>query len=390
MGNLSRVLLVDDEENLLTGLKRHLRGQFDVVTASSGQAALQIVSDQEAFSVVVSDMQMPEMDGVELLGEIKKVAPLTIRMMLTGNADQETAVKAINNGSIFHFFNKPCDADAFAHGINEGVTQYRLQTAEKELIETTLVGSIKQLTDVIALARPHVAQQVEMMRRWARKVAETMGLEKTWELDLVYMLSQIGLVGVPPNLLDKIDQRKPLSDSEQELYQSVPKIGADIVGHVPRLENVAKAILYQAKNYDGSGFPEDQVSGEDIPVVARILKITNAIVSLTAGETPGQIGFQYLRSETGKYDEAILDIAERILVKDQGSTPNNDTDQTSEFVPVSLLRPGATLASDIQFTDGHLILAKGNQLTDALVHRLRGIHQTKRIAEPIEIYCNGR
>lgn len=111
MANLKRVLLVDDEENVVAGLKRHLRGLFDITTATSGAEALDVVESSEPFAVVVSDMRMPGMDGVRLLEEIKKKAPLTVRMMLTGNAEQETAVKAINSGNIFHFFNKPCDAE---------------------------------------------------------------------------------------------------------------------------------------------------------------------------------------------------------------------------------------------------------------------------------------
>jgi len=385
MAKLTSILLVDDEENLVTGLKRQLRGQFDIATATSGQAALDIISNHDEFAVVVSDMRMPEMDGVELLGRIKKLSPLTVRMMLTGNADQDTAVRAINSGNIFHFFNKPCDAETLSRGINEGITHYRLVTAEKELIETTLVGSIKQLTEVITLARPREAQRVEMMRRWARKVARKLNLEKSWELDLAVMLGRIGLVGIPAAVLEKMDHNRRLEPSEQQLYDNIPMISADIIGHVPRLENVAKAVRYQAKNYDGSGFPEDGIAGDDIPLAARILSVLNGVIDITAGQDAGDLGFAHLRSLEGKFDPTILELTEQVIAEMREETTSESGVWANEFLPVKLLRSGVTLADDLTFPDGHLILSKGTELSDAQVHRIKGIHATRKIAEPVNV-----
>ena len=379
------ILLVDDEENLITGLKRQLRGQFDIFTATSGQEALDIISNHEEFAVVVSDMRMPGMDGVELLGKIKKVSPLTVRMMLTGNADQDTAVRAINSGNIFHFFNKPCNAETFSRGINEGITHYRLLTAEKELIETTLVGSIKQLTEVITLARPREGKRVEMTRRWARKIAKKLNLEKSWELDLAVMLGRIGLVGIPAAVLEKMDNNRRLEASEQKLNDSVPMISADIISHVPRLENVAKAVRYQAKNYDGTGLPDDDVAGDDIPLAARILSVLNGVIDITAGQNAGHLVFTHLRSMKGKFDPTILDLTEQVISDIYQETTTESGEWANEFLPVNLLRSGVTLADDLTFPDGHLILSKGTELSDAQVHRIKGIHTTRKIAEPVSV-----
>jgi DNA-binding NtrC family response regulator len=158
MPSKANIMIVDDEENLLKGMARQLSKKYSLSSAMSGQEALEKVVNIGDLSVIVSDMRMPEMNGIELLKRVEEIAPETIRIMLTGNADQETAIKAINEGNIYRFFTKPCDLEVLSKGIDEGITQYRLNLAEKELIETTLAGSIKLLVDVLDLNYPKIAQ----------------------------------------------------------------------------------------------------------------------------------------------------------------------------------------------------------------------------------------
>ena len=112
-----QILLVDDERNILDGYRRSLRGEFLMDTAQSGQEALELIESKGPYAVVISDMRMPGMDGIELLRRVKSEAPETVRVMLTGNADMDTAVEAINEGSIFRFLNKPCDKERMAKTI---------------------------------------------------------------------------------------------------------------------------------------------------------------------------------------------------------------------------------------------------------------------------------
>ena len=102
------VLLVDDEENLLSGLRRQLRGKFEVFTAEGGDQALEMLENQSEFGVIVADMHMPGMTGLELLVAFSNKSPTTTRIMLTGNANQDCAVEAINKSHVFGFLNKPC------------------------------------------------------------------------------------------------------------------------------------------------------------------------------------------------------------------------------------------------------------------------------------------
>ena len=123
-----KILLVDDDAMVLSGLKRQLRSQFRIETALSGKEALKIIDEKGPFAVVVSDYFMPGMNGIDFLCKVKKVDPHTVRMMLTGSADMSTAIQAVNEGSIFQFHPKPCPADTLGQAIKSGIDKYRKTT----------------------------------------------------------------------------------------------------------------------------------------------------------------------------------------------------------------------------------------------------------------------
>ena len=131
----TKILLVDDDEMLLAGLKRQLRNKFQVETAISGENAVKMVEDNGPYAVVVSDYMMPGMNGIELLTQVKQTDPDTIRMMLTGSADMATAVKAVNEGSIYKFHPKPCPAETLSDAIQSGIEEYRKVTTDQSQLK---------------------------------------------------------------------------------------------------------------------------------------------------------------------------------------------------------------------------------------------------------------
>ena len=131
----TKILLVDDDEMLLAGLKRQLRNKFQVETAISGEDAVKMVEDNGPYAVVVSDYMMPGMNGIELLTQVKQTDPDTIRMMLTGSADMATAVKAVNEGSIYKFHPKPCPAETLSDAIQSGIEEYQKVTTDQSQLK---------------------------------------------------------------------------------------------------------------------------------------------------------------------------------------------------------------------------------------------------------------
>jgi signal transduction histidine kinase len=127
---LSKVLLVDDEPKLLAALRRRLSAWFEIATAQSGPEALRLIEEDQSIAVIIADMQMPEMNGVELLKRVREAAPHIRRMMLTGNADQETAIAAVNEGQVMRFMRKPCEAETLKEAIQHAFDDIRFENAD--------------------------------------------------------------------------------------------------------------------------------------------------------------------------------------------------------------------------------------------------------------------
>ena len=198
-----RVLFVDDEPNVLHAFERQLRRQrLTVDTAVGGEAGLALLATQGPYAVVVSDMRMPGMDGVEVLTRAKDVAPDAVRIMLTGVADQQTAIDAINEGSIFRFLTKPCPANALIRALDAALRQHELVIAERELLEQTLSGAVKVLMDVLSLVNSVAFGSASRLRKIVRELASELPVDDSWQLDLAAMLSQIGCVTLPQAMLN--------------------------------------------------------------------------------------------------------------------------------------------------------------------------------------------
>lgn len=362
MTNKARVLFVDDEPNVLNGIRRSLRNEFDVHTASSGKDALQMIASGEPFGVIVSDCRMPEMDGIELLQRCGKASPLSVRIMLTGNMDQETAVKAVNTGDVFKFLNKPCDVDALKQVIGLAVRQHELVTAEKELLEQTLKGSIKVLADLLGIVKPEAFGRTARLRRKARDVGKHLDGIKAWELDAATLLSQLGCVNVAQEILDKMQRGDALNGREAADFASHPLLGADLIGRIPRLGRVAKIILYQNKSYDGSGFPIDDVKKDQIPLEARILHGVLVHDDLREQGWSDPAIIDKLKKSPGKVDPAVLDA----LIK------SADLSDAEEVIRVlaSELQLGMVVQEDIKTDQGMMLLCHGQEVTPAIREHL--------------------
>ncbi len=240
--NAPRVLIVDDDSNILSGYQRSLRQTFEIATAQGGNVGLEIIRASAPFAVVVSDMRMPLMDGIEFLTAVKEQAPDTVRIMLTGNADLETAIEVVNKGNIFRFLTKPCPPEVLTTALKDAVRQHQLVLAERELLEKTLHGAIRVLTEILSVVDPRAFDRSQALRDLMVPLAKALKQDNAWELSLAAMLSQIGNVTIPPKVLTKLRSRLSLLASEQELLDRVPRVGRDWLARIPRLEKVAEIV----------------------------------------------------------------------------------------------------------------------------------------------------
>jgi len=379
-----KVLLVDDEPKLLRALSRRLKKSFDLTSAESGAEALEVVRTQGPFAVVVSDMNMPEMSGVEFLEKLYAQAPDTVRMMLTGNADQTTAIDAINQGRIFRFFNKPIAPEMLEQGIKEGLRQYELITAEKTLLESTLAGSVKVLMDVLSITDPQAFGTAAKVQVWAEDIAKGLRLPNPWEIKISAMLAGLGRVAVPEGVIKKLNASRPLSDDEKEMVEKVPAIGKDLIINIPRLKNVAQNVYYQDKNYDGSGFPEGGVKEANIPVGARLLRILKDLAEFSDGNLPGLEDIAQLDRWPERYDPELKKKVQgyfEFRLRKLNEGPRVELKK----MKVAHLLAGYTLHSDIETEEGLLVLAAGAKLTGAQVQRLHNLIKVYGFKEPVMV-----
>ncbi len=351
----NKILFVDDEVNVLQSIRRNLRKEFELDTAASGEEALRMLGANGTYAIIVSDMRMPGMNGIEVLAQAKEDSPDTVRMMLTGNADQQTAVDAVNHCDIFRFLNKPCDSSQLVNAVRSGLRQYELITAERELLENTLRGSIKALSDVLSLSNPDIFGRTTRLKNRIGQIAGNMGLADAWLFESAAMLSHIGCVGVNQDLVRRKIGGQVLNDQEKAEFAAHAGIGADLVKAIPRMEAIAEAIRYQEKNFDGSGFPRDPVKGDDIHLGARMLKVVVDFDDLVSAGTSPDDAFLSLKNQSQYYDPAVFVAFESAMQEDLGLVPKS--------VCISNLSDSMVLAEDVMTNDNVLLIAKGQEMT---------------------------
>jgi response regulator RpfG family c-di-GMP phosphodiesterase len=372
-----RILFVDDEPNVLNAIKRQLSNRFRIEMATTPQQALKAVTQNGSYAVVVSDLRMPVMDGIQFLSKVRDISPDTIRMMLTGNADLDTAIKAVNEGNVFRFLTKPCAEKELINVLNNGLKQYRLVTAEKELLEKTLRGGIEVMTDLLSMANPEAFGRSLRISRTVTEIASQLGESDLWKLDTAAMLSQIGWLLLPSYTLKKLYSGKKLGSVETKTLNMNPRISADLIKNIPRLEPVAEIILYQNKHFDGTGQPDDKRWGELIPLGSRILKVALDFDLLeTQGITKGDALTQ-MHDRTGWYDPEVMEALKKVV--------GFEKDFQIREVKVIELKAHMILDQNVRSTKGQLLISRGRQLNAVALSRLRYFERNSSIQQPIRV-----
>ncbi|MFZ0521320.1 MAG: HD domain-containing phosphohydrolase [Candidatus Acidiferrales bacterium] len=373
-----RILCVDDEQNVLDGLTRTLRSHYTIQTTNDGKLALDMLKSDEPFAVVMSDQRMPQMDGVELLAHVRAVAPLTVRVLLTGQADIESAIAAVNEGNIFRFLTKPCATDALIKALDASIEQYRLITSEKVLLEETLRGSIKALVDILSIANPIAFGRATRVRQSVDQLMAHFKIRERWPVEVAAMLSQIGSVTLPPATLDKLYRGVNLDESEQEMVNRMPGVTEKCLSHIPRIDTVREILHQHNRNFAEAKQRSDAAIDEEIPWGARALKIALDFDSLDGGDAHSDHPFAIMRGRKGWYDPVILEAFAGM----RGS--GQDKLQMLEL-SVREVAVGMVFGEDLKSSKGLLLIARGQEVTPTLLERMRNFSPELAIREPVRM-----
>ncbi len=369
-----RILCVDDEENVLRAFQRNLRGQFEIETAAGAERGLEKCEQMGPFAVVVSDLRMPGMDGIKFLGEVKRRWPETVRVMLTGNADLESAMAVVNQDGVFQFLTKPCSTDVFRNALDAALKQHRLITAERELLEQTLNSSVAMMTEVLSMVSPLAFSRASRVRSYVGHMARQLNLNNYWEFELAAMLSQIGCIAVPPEILEKVNNRQPLSKEEDETFRSHPSVAHSLLARIPRMESIAEIIRLQMEPYR---FFKDPNIPDVVAIGAQMLKIAIYFdESVSAGCVPrGSLKFMTERPEI--YQTRLVATMEGIEVI--------AVERRAKLIHLRDLQLNMILNEDILTRNGLFIIPKGQQVSEPVLARLRNFARSTGIQEPFSV-----
>jgi response regulator RpfG family c-di-GMP phosphodiesterase len=358
------LLFVDDEESLLVFYRNVFAAESEVVTATSAAEAFDILRQDDSFSVVTTDLNMPEIDGLDFLKKLKELSPHSVRMMLTGYANKDTAIAAVNEADVFKLLTKPISLSELKKAIRDAERKFEIDRAERVLLENTVNGSVSILVEVLAMANPVVFGRATERRRIATRICQALGFADTWEAETAALLGNIGMLSLPQDVMSRITQGAPLEGDMAHIHNQVD-VGANLVRQVPRLDGVAEAIALQYKNFDGSGYPEHQrIHGTEIPLGARILRIINEQqMLLSQGHESAQV-LEMLSANTSHFDGKVLAALETVNEEDEEH-------QTITNVSLDVLPEGAELAHDIYNIDDVLLVRAGVIVSDYLLQRLR-------------------
>jgi response regulator RpfG family c-di-GMP phosphodiesterase len=357
-----RILCVDDELGVLDGFARALRRDYDVATATSAADGIALVRQHPAFAIVLSDLRMPGRDGISFLAEIHRIAPDTVRVLLTGQADLEGAIAAINEGHVFKFLTKPLPLPMLTKALAAAAEQYRLITAERVLLEQTLYGSLKALTDILALAQPTAFGRATRLKRHVSEVADRVGVTDRWPIEIAALLSQVGAITLPPDLLEKLYYGKPLARHESVLAARLPRIAEQLIENIPRLEPVRDILRHVDTPFTRLSATGGATT-QNVPIGARLLAIALDFDTLDAqGLLPG-IVMDTLEGRQGRYDPALV----REFRALRGLENQSGEVREMRLADVAV---GMVFAADVQSANGQLLIARGQEVTIGLRERI--------------------
>ena len=411
------VLFVDDEPNILRAIKRALfTMDITLLLAESGAKALELLGKNEVH-VVISDMKMPQMSGAELLEQVAINYPETFRVVLTGYADIESTIKAVNQGKIHRYLQKPWDNQELVAAVEEGLERVKLKAENERLQKLTRLQN-KKLKDVnssleqmvhkrtrqikaalnkiekhnlameqvlfnVISINPHINGKFAIeVSELATKLARTAKLEKDEIKQIRYagLICELGLLGLETE--DFLGPFAKLKYQQQQNYLSQTKQAALILAPAHELHAVSDIIEFQFEHYNGSGL--NKKVAKEIPVGSRIIAIARDFWRLVTGRmtgaemSPRDAKIEMKKHRNTRYDAEFLDL---LLASDDISTSK----LLHASLKASQLKSGMVLSQNL-YNDSHiLILPEGHVFSEATIQKLIKFEKERGKAFSIQV-----
>jgi response regulator RpfG family c-di-GMP phosphodiesterase len=434
----TKILCVDDEPNILSSLRRLLRGQgYQIFLAEGGQAGLDLMQ-RESIDLVISDMRMPEMSGAQFLEHVRTQWPDTIRLLLTGYADIQSILDAINRGEIYRYITKPWNDNDLTLIVKHALERKQLELEKKRLedlthkqneelrelnsnlenkvlarthelksaleslvkandkLKTSFLTSIKIFSSFIETRDGNLAGHSRKVADLARRIATKMGLtaKEVQEIFVAGLLHNIGKIAFSDDLLTM-----PVNIMNTEhlaQYRKYPVRGEQLLIPLEDLRESAKIIRSQQERFDGEGYP-DHLSGFNIPLGARILALAGDYFNLQIGTLmqrklrPEEALNAIMLNSGKRYDPMVAKAFDELINGVSTSTVTGDAAKPAaiaeRIISTADLRPGMIIARDLITKDGFLLLSADHQIDERMIRQIRDF-EASPAGSPLSIHIH--
>jgi len=415
-----KLLFVDDEESVLDILVNIFNdSDFEVFVTTSIEEGLELIKNKD-IAVVMSDQQMPLMNGSEFLEKVKVISPDSIRIVLSGHYSDTDIIEAINNGGVFRFLTKPFDVEKLHETINDAGQIFqakreniRLNTLineknillkdlndnlEKKVIEKTrsvimlnerlhesFLALIHILAEFTELNCAQVGSHSKRTALLAREISAKLELsdEDIFDIELAAMMHDVGKVGIPVEILKKSKQE--LSIEELKVLRCHPERGERILSKIPELSKMASFVRHHHEKIDGTGYP-DGLKNESIPLGARIIAVADSFdktlnsKDVYENQTPESALIAIQKKQGSSFDERVINALKKYLLKENPQRENELEIKATD------LEIGMKLSRDFRGSDGSLLLTKETVVEDYHLKNIKGLLERVAILDNIFIY----
>jgi len=431
-GSPATILFVDDEASILSTLKRVFRpAGYLIFTAESGAQGLEILR-REAIDLVISDMRMPEMSGVQFLEKVHERWPDTVRILLTGYAEIGATIDAINKGQIYRYVSKPWEdsdikmtvkqalhqkllereklrLEELTHKQNEELKYLNANLEEKvsarteevrqtmvfleaahEKLKKSFITSVRVFSNLIEMRNPSKVGHSRRVAELARTLAHRMGMSNAEAQDtfVAGLLLDIGKIGLPDRLVDRPLQS--LNTEERNEVLKAPVKGEMALMALEQLHGAAKLIRSHRERFDGTGYP-DHLSGLSIPLGARILALAEDYDTTLMGTSfvkplKQMDALLLIRDGAGKrYDATVVDV----FLKEMGMARKATLSTVTELaLRTGQVIPGMIISRELITHTGDMLLSKEHVLTEQIIDQIRGFESLEGHALTIYVHVS--
>ena len=367
MKRLPKVLFVDDQAQVLDELKILVSEVCEPIVAQNAEEGLEIFEKAGPFTIVVSDQELPGMNGADFLAMVNRRDPYCSTMLLTGHANYKDAMRAVNHGHVFRLLEKPYSTRGLRDAIQAGVRQKQLMESEQVLLQETLVGAVNALTDTLATVKPLFFGRAQRVKRLAGEIARGLNFPHIWQVETAAVFSQLASITLPEEEAENVFLRKRLRPQIVEMVNKFPEVIDNLLGHIPRLEEVREIIDCLLV----SNLPYLEPEKADTLLGYEILEACLEYDYLQHEGHDSEVILATLTGGQKKLNQEVIEAMAILLQKSKARYLINE-------LSFDDLRVGMRLAEDLSLETDMLVAPKG---TDITKHFLQVLHNYKSCYE---------